>query len=77
MSFLLRQVASDRLNFSRSVTFLPFELGNARAQHGRERQNSDKSPGPTLLNGDRSKRCANRTKHCALALLAGKHDEPA
>jgi hypothetical protein len=44
------------------VTFLPFFLGNARAQHARERQSSDKSPGPTLLNGDQSKRCANKSR---------------
>ena len=48
--------------------FLSLDLGNIRVQHGHEQQNSDKSPGPTLPIKRSSKRCANRTKHCALAL---------
>jgi hypothetical protein len=40
-----------------------FDPGN---QHRHERQNSDKSPGPTLAINRSSKSCANSAKHCAL-----------
>jgi hypothetical protein len=45
---------------------MSLDLGNTRAQNGDERQNSDKSPGPTLPIKRSSKRCANSSKHCAL-----------
>src|ERR1700730_14745668 len=67
MSFLLRQVVSDRLNFlncERRVVFAYcfLILATLPAPHGHERQNSDKSPAPTLPIKRSSKRCANSSK---------------
>jgi hypothetical protein len=69
MSFLLRQVASDRLNFLNCTgpcCFCFLILATLPAPHGQERQNSDKSPAPTLPIKRSSKRCANSSKLCAL-----------
>ncbi|MGH6796129.1 MAG: hypothetical protein ACREDH_13260 [Methylocella sp.] len=45
---------------------LSFDLGNPRAQHCREQQNSDQSPGSTHPIKRSSKSRANSPKDCAL-----------
>jgi hypothetical protein len=78
MSFLLRQVASDRMNFEERGLFCLLILAalvilatfaRNMATSGR---NSDKNPGPTLPIKRSSKRCANSSKHCVLERVPEK-----